>query len=243
MNPSQQTDEIVYPDSDGRRMAENTLQAEWIMTIFGNLELLFAGRADVFVAMDNLWYPVKGKPKRRVAPDVYVVFGRPKGRRGSYKQWLEGGVPLHVVFEVTSPGNRIGEMVRKLNFYEKYGVDEYYVIDPDRHQFDVWHRVGRKLREVPVDGTLVSPRLGIRFNWTPGDDLTPPTDVVLRHPDGREFLTYLELGEERDRTERERERIERERDRIEQELAAMKERADVFAAKLRELGLDPDTIR
>ena len=144
MTPELRSTEIIYPDSDGRRMAENTLQAEWIMTLFGNLELLFAAREDVFVAMDNLWYPVEGKPKRRAAPDVYAVFGRPKGRRGSYQQWKEGGVPLHVAFEVTSPGNRLTEMLRKFRFYEKYGVEEYYVIDSDRHQFDAWRRVGRR---------------------------------------------------------------------------------------------------
>ena len=215
MTPELRSTEIIYPDSDGRRMAENTLQAEWIMTLFGNLELLFAAREDVFVAMDNLWYPVEGKPKRRAAPDVYAVFGRPKGRRGSYQQWKEGGVPLHVAFEVTSPGNRLTEMLRKFRFYEKYGVEEYYVIDSDRHQFDAWRRVGRRLQPIPVDGEWVSPRLGVRFDWTPG------TDVVVKYPDGSKFLTFLELGTK---------------------LAATTARADAMAAKLRELGLDPDTL-
>lgn len=35
------TDAIVYPDSDGQRMSDNTLQFQWIMTIVGGLQALF----------------------------------------------------------------------------------------------------------------------------------------------------------------------------------------------------------
>ena len=33
--------QIVYPDSDGEPMADNTLQYEWITKINGNLEIVF----------------------------------------------------------------------------------------------------------------------------------------------------------------------------------------------------------
>ena len=85
--------DIQYPDSDGKPLAENTKQLRWIVTLFGNLSALFRSSPTVFVAGDNLWYPVEGHPEIRVAPDVYVVFGRPKGDRGSYKQWEEDGIP------------------------------------------------------------------------------------------------------------------------------------------------------
>jgi Uma2 family endonuclease len=180
---------IHYPDSDGRRMAENTLQAEWILTIFGNLDLLFAPRPDVFVAMDDLWYPVEGKPKRRAAPDVYVVFGRPKGRHKSYKQWEEGGVPLHVVFEVLSPsGNHWLELMRKFRFYERYGVEELYVIDLVHREVEAWHRTGRRLRLQRGKGGVVSPRLGVRF------DYCQQAGITLTLPNGNPFLSSDEMG-------------------------------------------------
>ena len=65
---------------------------EWIATIKGNLDFLFLEDPDVFVAGDLLWYPVEGNNTLRIAPDVMVAFGRPKGYRGSYRQWQEGGV-------------------------------------------------------------------------------------------------------------------------------------------------------
>ena len=118
--------EIIYPETDGEPMAQNTKQAEVMMTLKENLDALFADRDDVFVAIGHFWYPVKGHPEIRQAPDVMVVLGRPKRHRGSYKQWEEEDIPPQVVFEVASPGNTQEEWDAKLAFYEQYGVLEYY---------------------------------------------------------------------------------------------------------------------
>jgi hypothetical protein len=75
--------EIVYPDSDGKPIADNTLQFRWIVTIKEGLDWVCRDQLDVFVAGDLLWYPVEGKPSICQAPDAMVAFGRPKGDRGS----------------------------------------------------------------------------------------------------------------------------------------------------------------
>ena len=46
------------------------------------------------MAGDLLWYPVEGQPNICQAPDVMVVWGRPKGERKSYLQWLENSTQL-----------------------------------------------------------------------------------------------------------------------------------------------------
>jgi hypothetical protein len=79
---------VSYPDCDGNPMADNTEQFRWIVVLQQNLEWLFADDPTVFVAGDLLWYPIEGDNKTRSAPDVMVILGRPKGDRGSYKQWL-----------------------------------------------------------------------------------------------------------------------------------------------------------
>jgi Uma2 family endonuclease len=53
---SKNTD-IIYPDGDGKPMADNTKQFRWITVIYYNLEWLFAQDENVFVAGDLLWYP------------------------------------------------------------------------------------------------------------------------------------------------------------------------------------------
>lgn len=118
--------EIIYPDSDGKPIADNTEQFHWIFVIEQNIEWLYANDENVFVAGDLFWYPVEGKPNIVNAPDVMVAFGRPKGKRGSYQQWHEGGIAPQVVFEILSPSNTQTEMEKKLLFYDRYGVEEYY---------------------------------------------------------------------------------------------------------------------
>ena len=54
--------DIVYPDSDGEPMSDNTLQWAWIALIKENLDTLLAD----FVAGDLLWYPVEGSPTTRI---------------------------------------------------------------------------------------------------------------------------------------------------------------------------------
>jgi Uma2 family endonuclease len=82
--------QLLYPDSDGKPMADNTVQYRWIVCLVSNLRHLFEGQT-VFVAGDLLWYPqqVEVPPAPAQAPDAMVVIGRPPGDRGSYKQWEE----------------------------------------------------------------------------------------------------------------------------------------------------------
>jgi Uma2 family endonuclease len=192
--PAPSPGEIFYPETDGLPMADNSRQFQWIFVLAGNLAALFRDREDVFVCGNQFWYPVEGEPKIHLAPDVYVVFGRPKGHRPSYKQWEEGGVPMTVVFEILSPGNDPLEMVDKLMFYEDYGAEEYYVYNPDTNRLVGYVRRGELLRPQRSMNGFVSPRLGIYY------DLSGP-ELVVRYPDGRPFLTFEELSVERDQAQ------------------------------------------
>jgi len=186
-NPIPPREALLYPDRDGLPTSDNTLQFRWIVTLQGGLDALFRDDPEVFVAGDLLWYPVEGSPTIRTAPDAMVAFGRPKGDRGSYMQWREGGIAPQAVFEVLSPGNRPGEMVRKFRFYERYGVEEYYVFDPDRILLDGWLRDGAEFRDIPELDGWTSPRLGIRFDLS-------GADLRILGPDGKPFATYTLRG-------------------------------------------------
>ncbi|MGA1622002.1 MAG: Uma2 family endonuclease [Synechocystis sp.] len=208
---------IIYPDSDGKPMADNTLQFRWIVLIKENLECVFRDQPDVFVAGDLLWYPQEGHPEIRVAPDAMVVFGRPKGDRGSYRQWQEANIAPQVVFEILSPGNTLKEMAKKLAFYERYGVEEYYIYDPDRIDFTGYQRVGDRLALIETVEDWVSPRLQIHFVLT-------PTELKIYDRQGNQFVTLLEVSQQ---VEQERQRAEQERQRANQ--------AELEIARLREL--------
>ena len=229
---SSSTDRNLYPNDDGNPMAENTLQFKWIVVVKEGLETVFRNDPNVFVAGDLLWYAQEGAPRVRTAPDAMVVFGRPKGYRGSYMQWREEGIPPHVVFEILSPGNRGNEMARKFRFYDDRGVEEYYIYDPEDGSLSGWRREGAgRLEEIEDMQGYVSPRLGIRFE--PGDG---PDNLKIYGPDGTLFKTFQEVRDDADAAN-ERAQAADDRARAANERArAAHEKAERLAARLRELG-------
>jgi Uma2 family endonuclease len=233
--PSAAQQDIIYPDSDGQPMADNTKQFELIVLIKKNLDLLFANDPNVFVAGDLLWYPVEGNNKTRIAPDTMVVFGRPKGDRGSYQQWREDNIPPQVVFEILSPGNTVIEMVKKSKLYERYGVEEYYLYDPERSELTGWLRSGSELEEIEEIRGWTSPRLGIRFDLSDGE-------LVIYRPDGERFATYFELAQQKEQAqqlaEQERQRAEQERQRAEQAETKLQN----LLTRLQEQGINLDDL-
>jgi Uma2 family endonuclease len=214
---------VVYPDSDGAPMADNTLQFAWIVRLRENLDAMLPD----FVAGDHLWYPVAGRNKLRAAPDVMVCLGRPKGYRGSYRQFEEDGVPPTVVFEVLSPGNRPSEMTRKSVFYFRYGAREFIVIDPDAEDgYATWLNADGDLESVPSLDGWTSPTLGIRFEQT-------ERGLEVFRPDGTRFLDFREIEA---LAKAESARADREAARATEAEA----RHARLAAKLAALGIAPD---
>jgi Uma2 family endonuclease len=190
--------DIIYPESDGKPMADNTKQFELIVEIKKGLDLLYLNDPQVFIAGDLFWYPVEGQPKIVTAPDVMVAFGRPKGDRGSYKQWEENNIAPQVVFEILSPTNNRLEMSKKLLFFDRHQVEEYYLYDPETNLLDIWIRTSEGLEPIAQPDNWTSPRLGVRFDISTGR-------LQLYKPDGTKFYTYIEvnilLDQERDRAD------------------------------------------
>nr|WP_230968536.1 Uma2 family endonuclease [Nostoc sp. WHI] len=223
-------------------MADNTEQFAWIVKIKENLEILFTSPDDVFIAGDLFWYPVKGNPNIKQAPDTMVVFGRPKGKRSSYLQWNEDNIPPQVVFEILSPGNTLKEMSKKLQFYERYGVEEYYIYDPDKNDLNGLLRSEDSFEVIEEMNGWISPRLGIRFQ------LTSDT-LEIFSASGQKFLTTVEIDQlreqEHQRAEQEHQRAEQEHQAKEaalQELEKERDRYQELLAKLKEKGIDTDNL-
>ena len=220
---------IIYPESDGQPLADNTIQFRLIVTIQGGIDALFIDNPHVFVAGDLFWYPVEGEPWIRQAPDVMVAMGRPKGDRRSYKQWEEDNIPPQVVFEIVSKSNTREELEGdKRRFYQRYGVEEYYLFNPDKGILKGWRRDGEILQPIPIILGWVSPRLGIRFEVVAGE-------LQVYRPDGERFASYLESIEQRDL---ERQRVKQERQRAEQAEQAQRD----AIPKLLAMGLNVNQI-
>ncbi|MEG4421132.1 Uma2 family endonuclease [Microcoleus sp. LAD1_D5] len=236
------TEEIIYPCSDGQPMADSTIQYKLIVKIKEGCESLFKDDPNVFVAADLLWYPVEGRPDISQAPDVMVIFGRPKGDRRSYLQFREDNIPPQVVFEIRSFSDSQIKMNKKFSFYNRYGVEEYYLYNPAQNELTGWQRIEGMLEVIePMEG-WISPRLGVRFELE-------SEGLEIYRPDGQKFLSYSELDEQRElerrRAEQEFQRAEEASQRAEEALQRAEQeaqKAERLAAKLRELNIDPDSI-
>ncbi len=234
--------EVEYPDCDGNPMSDNTKQFRLIVLIKENLEVFYAPFLDIFVAGDLLWYPIEGDNTTRLAPDVMVAFGRPKGDRGSYQQWKEGDIAPQIAFEILSPSNFAPEMEEKRQFYETHGVEEYYSYDPDRLRLKGWLRLGQQLLPIPDMDGWVSPRMGIRFALNQGE-------LEIYYPDGRKFLTSVELAEESQQAQRAQKQAQRAQKQAEQARDVEAQRAQVAESQVQQIvmnllrsGMSPEQV-
>ncbi|MEM8504037.1 MAG: Uma2 family endonuclease [Cyanobacteria bacterium P01_D01_bin.1] len=225
LSKSNETTEIFYPDCDDQPMASNTEQYQWIVIIQQNLNWLMP---DAFVAGDLFWYPIEGRPDISVAPDVMVALGRPKGKRLSYKQWQEENTPPQVIFEILSPSNTKREMEKKLLFFDRHGVEEYYLYDSETYELSGFLRDEFGLSHIPDMAGWESPLLKIRFD-------TKDDELQLIRPDSSPFLSFEEVIAQAEQSKQEAESAK-------QEVVLAEERANKLAEKLRSLGIDPNDL-
>lgn len=264
-NNSSVTDSFACLERDRLRHVDGTLQFRWIVMLEGGVAAQFADDENVFVAGDLLWYPVQGHPEICAAPDTMVVFGRTKRDRGSYLQWREGDIAPQVVFEVKSPNNRPLDLEFKRDWYDEYGVEEYYLIDPEPQTLEGWVRREGRLVAIENPNGWISPRLGIRFEIAEGKLRIFGADGVPfqfygtlheseraaqqeaerereRHARKRTETLRRRAEEEKVRAEEEKVQAEAEKVRAESDRDAAQRRAELLAAKVREMGLNPDEI-
>ncbi len=158
--------EIVYPESDGKPLAETDVHIDQLTYLREALKLWFAARTLVYVAGNNLFYYEEGDIKKRVSPDVYVVKGVSNRKRRVFKLWEEKKPPC-VVIEVSSKGTKREDLVTKLRLYrDVLRVKEYYVYDPLREylpgRLKAWVLEEARYVDRAISGQhIASPELGL----------------------------------------------------------------------------------
>lgn len=126
-----QSSTIYYPESDGKPMVETDTYYRVLTGLRFGLEFHFRDDPQVYVGANLMLYYQEGDPSKCVSPDVFVVFGVPKGDRRTFKVWEEGKAP-DVAFELTSDSTREEDLGLKRWLYSQLGVQEYFLFDPLR---------------------------------------------------------------------------------------------------------------
>jgi Uma2 family endonuclease len=168
LTPAPPAQQIDYPERDGKPMAETDTHRQAMTDTIQTLADFFRDQPDVYVAGNLLLYYEEGNPKASVAPDVFVVFGVPKGLRRTYKLWEERQAPA-VVIEFTSRSTRLEDQGEKRVVYSWLGVREYFLCDPLAEYLNPPLQGYRLVEgdfvrlDAEPDGALASEVLGMRL--------------------------------------------------------------------------------
>ena len=166
-------------------MGETDYQHLQISILEQMLRLFLMGKKDVYLASDLIVYYEEGNANRRFAPDLMICFGAENKKRRTYKLWEEKVVP-QVVIEVVSKETWQKDVTTKRRLYERLGVKEYYIIDPEYKYlpsplFAYRLEFGELVRQAINDERIFSHLLGLEFVDT-------GADFRFYNPETNEFL-------------------------------------------------------
>lgn len=213
----------LYPESDGKPMAETDLHIDAIIEMRSRLKNYYRDIPGVYISGNLMMYYEDGRPPKAVSPDLLISFGVGKKPRRTYKIW-EAGKPPDFVVEFSSKGTVQNDLNHKKELYAKLGIPEYFLCDVDRRYLPAplmgFRLIDGEYVEIApnADGGISSETLGLDFHL-----LADGFGIYDREKE--EWLQTLEAAAN-SRAERDRERAERDRERA--------ERAETELARLRE---------
>jgi Uma2 family endonuclease len=164
--PTANLRDVRYPETDGD-MGESDLHRWWMHRLIERLQYHFQGQP-VYVTGNLMLYYEEGLPQRSLSPDVFVVTDCEPRRRVTFKTWEEGKVP-DFVLEIASESTYREDARSKLQLYERIGVAEYFIYDPEGAWLQPALQGYRLVKDAyqPLNGNaergVLSRRLGIRL--------------------------------------------------------------------------------
>ena len=125
-------------------------------TIFNNY--IDENNVDAFVLADNA--DIYLSDKSHVKPDVSIIIRKPNAI--NQEKVIKGAPDL--VVEVLSESTKKYDIGAKKDDYEKYGVKEYWIVDPSDRSIKVYHNVDGKFNlsgEYQVNGDKTEIKVSI----------------------------------------------------------------------------------
>ncbi|WP_416666447.1 Uma2 family endonuclease [Egbenema bharatensis] len=228
---------------------ETDLHRDQIDLLIRLLRWYWQDRQDFYVSGNiTIYYsPHQRKSEDFRGPDFFVVLGTKRKPRKSWVVWEEEGKYPHVIVELLSDSTAKTDRGLKKQIYQDiFRTPDYFWFDPATLEFKGFHLLDGEYQELQpnAQGQLWSRQLGLylgtynrqlRF-FTAEGDLIPTPEESAQAAEGVAEAERQRAETERQQAETERQRAESERQRAESE----RQRSEKLAAKLRELGIDPD---
>lgn len=128
--------------------------------IFSQLRGFLKGKGKVIIAPFDIKLD---ETRNAVQPDVIVILKDNPRQINSEGKYV--GVP-DLLVEVLSPGNKDYDLITKKDLYEKFGVKEYWIVDPQTKLALVFHlKEMGYIKTSEKIGVITSPLLQEEFSF------------------------------------------------------------------------------
>jgi Uma2 family endonuclease len=204
------------PESEEPPM-ESDLHLRQMLLLIECLDAWWQDRQDAYWAgnMSVYYSPRQIKNREFKGPDFFVVLGTDRRPRKSWTVWEEEGKYPNLIVELLSQSTaNIDRELKKQLYQDTFRTPEYFWFDPESLEFAGFTLVGGHYQPIEVNAQ----------GWLWSQQLELFLGVHERKlrfftPDGRLILTGLEQS------------------------AQLRQENDRLTAKLRELGIDPQTLQ
>ncbi len=130
-----QSQNVFYPETDGKPMAETDLHRQLIIKMVDILQRAFP---EAYVSGNICLYYEQGNPKKMISPDTLLCSSQPPAVKRTYFAWEEDA-QLDLVMEFSSFSTRREDHHKKKRIYEQILQVPYYVIfDPHGIYLNAW---------------------------------------------------------------------------------------------------------
>ena len=209
---------------------ESDLHLRQMLLLISCLDLLWQDRQDFYASgnMTVYYSPKKIKTRDFRGPDFMVALNTERYLRKSWVVWEEEGKYPNVIVEILSDSTaRVDRTTKKELYQNTFRTPEYFWIDPNTQEFAGFILVGGTYQPISPNeiGHLWSQQLQLFLGIH---------NSQLRYftPEGQLVLTPIEAAQTAQRDAEEAQQAAQETQR----------QNDRLAAKLRELGVDPNTL-
>ncbi len=223
---------------------ESSLHFAQLALLVAVLEWWWRDRQDFFIGANlSVYFSTEHLKNRDFrGPDLFLVKGTEQRPRKSWVVWEEGGKYPDLIIELLSDSTEEIDREIKLELYQdRFRTPEYFRFSPDTLEFVGWRLVDGKYQKIEPNekgwrwSSVLELYLGVedgqlRYFTGGGEKVTSPQEEALINKKIAELVAA--------RAERETARAEREAARAEREAR----RAERLATKLRELGVNPDSV-
>jgi Uma2 family endonuclease len=240
-------DDISLPPTDlysDEPTLETDLHVRQMLILLSCLDWLWQDRTDFFASGNLTIYfsPDQVKSRDFRGPDFFVVLGTERRSRKSWTVWEEGGKYPNVIVEILSTSTATQDKGPKKQLYQDvFRTPEYFWFDPDSLEFAGFVLMGGQYEAIAPtpEGRLWSRQLELylgihdkqmRFFTSEGNLVLLPSEAAK--------LAQQEIQQAQQEVQQAQQEVQQAQETAQQALA----QAERLAAKLRELGVDPDTL-